>query len=200
MEQPIRKRRRRTKKSLNAKQLMVLAGCVIGAVALIVAACFIFGGNGKQEDTWEPKPQRTSMPELVVGQITRRDSVMVVDNSYLYLAYPYAHSEHISVVAVNQGNATALEFRARTSTMDEVLYTIWFNGTQEHWKHDLDSISNTDQVGAFDPGDGMGAVPVTVLFYKASADLSENDRGTFLAAQETFNNVLQSMHENEKFS
>lgn len=202
MERPIRRKPNIKKKNLNAKQLTFLAGCVIGAAALIVAACFIFGGVAQKEEPWEPKPQpqRTSMPELTLGDMTRRDTMMVVGNSYLNLEFPYMFSDYIYVRAINQEKAAALEFRVRTSTMDEVLYTIWFNGMEDHWKHLLGSISNTDRIGSYDPGDGQGPVEVTVVFYKLPAQLSQDDQGTFKAAQETANEVIASANLSSKFT
>jgi hypothetical protein len=186
MEQPIR-RRRRKKKTLDAKQLMVLAGCVIGVAALIIAACFIF--DVKPEPGPEAtQPLRTSMPDLTIGEPTRNGQSMLVNTSYMDVEFPYMFSDYIYCQPINQQNATALEFRVRTATMDAPLYTIWFNG-------------NVGQsVGSFDPGDGQGTVPVTVVFHKAEEKLSQDDLGTFKATQESFNEVLASMQQCADFT
>ena len=185
MEKPIR-RPRKKKKTINGQQVLIIAGCVIGAAALIIAACFLFGDKPQKE---EPGISgRTSMPELTVGEAVRREQSMVVQTSYLDVAYPYAFSDLIYVVAVNEDAAAALEFRVKTSTMDEKLYTVWFNG------------SAGEQVGTFDPKDGGKKVPVTVAFYRLPAGLSEDDQGTFKATQETFNDVLSSLAEDPSFS
>lgn len=184
MEQPIRRKTRRKKKTINAKQLLISAGCVIGAVALIIAACLIFGGKEKEE---EPV-SRIAMPALTVGEASRKGQSWVVETSYLDVALPYAFSDYIYVTAANEGTITALDFYVRTANMDEKLYTISFNASQG------------ELVGHYDPKDGMGAVPVTVAFYPVPAGLSEDDRGTFFATQETFNDALTSMKEDPAFS
>ena len=186
MEKPIRRRQRR-KKTLGAKQLIALAGCVIGVAALVVAACFIFGGR-PGEDPGETQPQRTSMPELTLGEPARSGKSVVVPTSYMDVAFPYMFSDYIYCQAINQETATALEFRVRTSTMDAPLYTIWFNG------------GVGQEIGTYDPGDGQGKVTVTVVFQKAGEELSQDDLGTFKATQESFNEVLTSMHECANFT
>ena len=97
MEQPIR-RPRRKKKTINAKQLLITAGCVIGAAALIIAACLIFGGADKPEGGHK---DRTAMPELTLGEATRKEQSWVVETSYMDMAFPYAFSDLIYVTAVN---------------------------------------------------------------------------------------------------
>lgn len=180
MEQPIRRRPRRKKKTVNAKQLLITAGCVIGAAALVIAACLIFGGDRGKKPQEGPKG-RASMPELTVGQAHRAEQSWVVETSYMDVAFSYAFSDYIYVTAVNEAAAAALDFRVKTSTMDEKLYTVWFNGTAG------------EQIGSFDPGDGQGKVPVMVVFYSLPAGISEDDEATFKATQETFNDVLASM-------
>lgn len=187
MEQPIRRKPRRKKKTINAKQLWITAGCVIGAAALIIAACLIFGGSGKGKDQESPAG-RTAMPELTVGESSRKEQSWVVETSYLDVAYAYAFSDLIYVTAVNEETVTALDFCVKTSTMDEKLYTITFNA------------SAGEIIGSFDPKDGQGAVPVSVTFYALPTGLSQDDVGTFKATQETFNDVLASMKEDPAFS
>lgn len=186
MDKPIR-RRRRKKKTLDAKQLMALAGCVIGVAALVIAACFIFGGK-PGENPGETLPPRTSMPELTVDAPSRSGTSMVVPTSYMDVAFPYMFSDYIHCNAINQDNATGLEFRVRTSTMDAPLYTVWFNG------------GVGQIVGTYDPKDGQAPASVTVVFHAAGEELSQDDLGTFRATQETFNEILTSMQECPNFS
>lgn len=186
MEQPIRRRPRRKKKTVNAKQLLIIAGCVIGAAALVIAACLVFGGTNQPGE--QAPETRGAMPELTVGQASRSGQSWVVETSYLDVAYPYAFSDYIVVQAVNEKNAVALDFLVKTSTMEEKLYTIWFN--QEAG----------EKVGTFDPRDGQGSVAVSVSFYSLPAGLSEDDKATFKATQETVNDVLASMKEDPAFS
>lgn len=189
MEKPIRKRRRRKKQTLDAKAFVILAGCVVGAAALIIAACFLFGGKPSGEESGETQAVRTSMPELgVVLEAYRQDKQMVLETTYLRLTYPYSFEDYIKVRTVAGGvHTTGLEFWVQTSTMEEKMYTIWFNG------------QIGEQIGTFDPEDGQPAVPVTVEFSVMPDGLSADDQSTFKAAQETFNDVLPSLHENQNF-
>ena len=186
LEKPIRRKPKKQEKTINGQKVLIIAGCVIGAVALIIAACFLFGDKPQKEEPGAS--DRISMPELTVGEVVRREQSMVVQTSYLDVAYPYAFSDLIYVVAVNEDTATALEFRVKTSSMDEKLYTVWFNGT------------TGEQVGSFNLKDSGKKVPVMVVFYGLPAGLSEDDQGTFKATQETFNDVLASLAEDPSFS
>lgn len=186
MEHPIRRRPRRKKKNLNAKQLTFLAGCVIGAAALITVACFLIFSPGA-ENRPDTEPTVATKPPVVLEELTiqdryRQGSSMLVKTSYLDVAFPYAFSDVIFVEAINEDGMAALAFSTKTSTMDERIYTVWFGGT------------TGESIGTY-----QGNVPVTVEFYPLPDDLSEDDRGTFKATQETFNDVLQSMHEDKNF-
>lgn len=190
MDQPIRRRPRRKKRNLNAKQLLI-AGCVIGAVALVVAACLIFPGPGEEEGIAVPTVQgqaAVDMPALTVNGLHRDGETMVVDTSYMDVAFPYAFSDLIGVEAVNQEEMAALEFRAKIGGGDRKLYTVWFNNTQGQ------------SVGTYDLQNGEAPVCVTVVFYDPPAELGGDDRVTFFATQETFNDVLASMKEDGNFS
>lgn len=196
MEQPIQRnpRRRPRKqsfiekiqqkiKTLNSKQLLI-AGCVVGAVALIVAACiFLLGGDSPAA----ADPERTQIKELTVGSMERDAETMVVQTSYMPVEFPYAFSDLIQVQAVNQDKQAALEFSARIDGKDRKIYTIWFNADVG------------DYVGWFDLQDGEKPVQVTVVFYEPDAELQGDHRITYYATQETVNDVLTSMEKDENF-
>lgn len=184
MEQPVRRRPRRRKKTPNSKQLLI-AGCVIGAVALIVAACiFIFtlaGGCGGEQ------PTRGDLKELTVGEFVREQETMVVRTSYADVAFPYAFSDLIGVEAVNKQNAAGLTFTVTINKQTHKLYTLWFNAEAG------------DTAGSFDLKDGFEPVRVSVVFYPVSEELSEDDRTTFKVTQETVNDVLDYMRKDSRF-
>lgn len=183
----IPKRRRKKKKTPNRKQLLI-AGCVIGAVALIVAACIFLGMGGKDEDgPIAYDPDRGPLKELTVGELTRQGEMMVGQTSYLNFEFPYAFSDLIGVDAINQGNQTALAFFARIDGKERPLYTIWFNGNEG------------EGAGTLDLRDGEKPVLVTVVFYKPGTELSEDAQTTYYATQETVNDVLASMQKDNNF-
>ena len=183
----IPKRRPRKKNKLNKKQFMI-AGCVIGAVALIVAACFLFSDKSEQNDgAVVYDPNRGPLKELTVGELTRQGEITVGKTSYLEFEYPYAFSDLIGVTAINDDHQTALAFYAKLDGLDRPLYTIWFNG------------SKGQNVGAFDLQDGEKPVLVTVVFHKPAEELNQDWRTTFYATQETVNDVLVSIQKDPHF-
>lgn len=163
----------------NKKQLLI-AGCVIGVVALIVAAC-VFLGKDKEPAVYNP--ERGPLKELTAGSPERQGEMMVVDTSYGEVKFPYAFSDLIGVEALNQGNQAALMFTARINGQDEDLYTIWFNGS--------DGVT----AGSMDLKDGEAPVTVTLVIYNPGSNLSGDDLTTFYATQETVNDVLSSLVE-----
>lgn len=167
------------------KKLFWIAGCVVGVVALIVAACIFLGGD-KGPAVYDP--ERGPLKELTVGSMERQGETMVVDTSYGEVKFPYAFSDLIRVEAFNQGNQTALTFTARIGGQDEKLYTIWFNSPEG------------TAAGSMDLKDGEDPVTVTLVFYQPDAELSEGDRTTFYATQETVNDVLASLEEGGNFT
>ena len=186
MERPIRRKPNIKKKNLNAKQLTFLAGCVIGAAALIVVACFLIFSPKAKEDS-DFKNVETTAPAINLGELTivdmyRQGSSMLVKTSYLDVEFPYAFSDVITVEAVSKDGVTGLEFCTKTATMDEKIYTIWFGG------------NTGETIGIFDEKQ-----TVKVEFARLPDYLNEDDRGTFKATQETFNDVLQSMYKSGKF-
>lgn len=184
MEQPIRRKpRRRRTKTLDRKQLLIV-GCVIGAVALIIAALiFLLSGSGGEK----VETPRGPLKPLTIGQLTRDGESMVVENSYLEVRFAYAFSDLIRVEAVNQETKTAMEFSARIAGEDRKIYCIWFNS------------QDGQTVGTLDLQDGEAPVRVSAVFYQPDAQLSEEDRKTFAATQETVNDVIAAMRENMYF-
>lgn len=186
MEKPVRRRPGRRKKTPNSKQLLI-AGCVIGAVALIVAACIfactLAGGCAGEQ----PQSSRSELKELTVGQFVREQETMVVRTSYLDVAFPYAFSDLIGVEAVNEQTAAGLTFTVTINKETHKLYTLWFNSDAG------------ETAGSFDLEDGYEPARVSVAFYKPDSRFKEDDRTTFFAAQETINDVLDYMAKDSRF-
>lgn len=168
----------------NKKQLWI-AGCVVGVVALIVAACFLLRS---EDDTFTYNPERGPLKELTVSQPARQGEMMKVETSYGAVEFPYAFSDLISVKPLTQGNQTALAFTAKINGKNYDLYTIWFNG------------SEGSIIGTMDLNDGEKPVAVTLVFYNATLDLSGDSLTTFHATQETVNEVIASLEKIPAFT
>lgn len=174
-----------TKGKTPNKKRMLIAGCVIGVVALIIAACFFLG---EDEKPVVYDPERGPLKELTISSPARQGETMVVDTSYGEVKFPYAFSDLIGVEALNQGNQTGLTFTCRIGGRTEELYTIWFNG------------SEGATAGSMDLQDGEAPVTVTLMFYNPSLDVTGDDLTTFYATQETVNDVLSSLEEGGHFT
>ena len=178
-------KRKNTRGKRPNKKRLLIAGCVVGVVALIVAAC-VFLGRDQKPAVYDP--DRGPLKELTIGASERQGETMVVDTSYGEVKYPYAFSDLIGVEALNQGNQTALTFTARINGQAENLYSIWFNGA--------DGLA----AGSMDLQDGEAPVTVTLVIYSPGAHLSGDYLTTFYATQETVNDVLSSLKENGNYT
>jgi hypothetical protein len=109
-----------------------------------------------------------------------------VETSYGTISYPFAFSDLIGVQAHNLGGATALEFTAKLNNGSYRIFTIWFGAK--------DGIP----LGSLNL-DGV-QVPVMADIYEKPTNLSENDNNSFFAAQECFNDVVNSLGQIKDFT
>ena len=123
---------------------------------------------------------------LLVESVEEEEDTVIVVTTYVTVKYPYAFSDLMSVEAQTFEDHAALEFGANIGQTTYKAYTLYFNGSEEGMP-----------VGTLQL-DGETYV-VTAQFHDVTG-LGKDDMTTFYAAQETFNDVVNSLAENEGFT
>lgn len=124
--------------------------------------------------------------QLEIQRIEEQGDVVVVTTNYCRVTYPYAFSDLVQVEQINSDEKVALRFYAVVSGKRMELYELVFGG------------EGSAPLGMLILNGK--ALPLTANFYKPAADISENDRIAFVAAQETFNDVALSLEDNAHFT
>ncbi len=125
-----------------------------------------------------------SKAALSIMSITEDGDWIVVETTYGVLRYPFAFSDVIEVEAFNEGETSQLRFYTKIEGQKIKNYTIHYNDNEGT---------------AFGTLKKEKKIPLSVVFEEPPAELQEDWKTTFYAVQETFNDVLKSMEENEKF-
>lgn len=129
------------------------------------------------------EPQISPQPDMTLV-VEQQDDEMVVTTGYCVVEYPFAFSEIIQVALQESDTGAALEFIASIRGQTAPLYTLWFD---------------TDQGVPYGTVTAGGAsFTVNVETYEPTG-LTEENKVTFTAAQETINDVLQSLQEKNTF-
>ena len=126
----------------------------------------------------------SEVKELLVQNVTEENDTVLVETTYGTVRYPYAFSDILSVESENRGDHAVLEFNAAIDGETHKLYTLYFN-SEEGMPVGILRIDNKTYV-------------VSAEFHDANG-ISDLNMATFYAAQETFNDVVNSLSENENF-
>lgn len=184
------KHTKKAEKRINRRLLLIVCG--VALIAVLGVVLLIWGISGLQKPDEQPDGQTgapQSLPdELVIQTVEEQGDVVVVSTSYCTLKYPFAFSDLIHVDAVTGESGAALEFTTVLEGVEADLFTLHFGGEGNHL------------LGTLTLGEEKKAVDVWVTFHEVSDALSSNYYSTFYAAQETFNDVVVSLAENENFT
>jgi len=168
-------------------------------VCISIAVCFMFfagcsSGEEQAENiaSTELLKDADVLPEeatgLLLHSVEEQGDRVVVTTSYCVLAYPFAFSDLIQVDVVDDENCSCVEFRALIGEEEYLLYAILFDSEEGIYLGTLDATEQSD------------AVDVYAELYPVDESLNEDSLVAFMAAQETFNDVVFSLAENDSFT
>lgn len=172
-----------------------LIGCLAAVVALVVVLTVFLSGKAPeaQEQTGSIQssaseeassdPAQTRLPGLELT-VEQEGQMMVITTSYCVLKYPFAFSDVIRVTAENQA---ALLFCAWLNNTEYPMFSIVFDG------------NGGIPVGTLKLDDGT-VVSVTAQLFEADEAMEPDMLKSFYAVQETINDIIQSLAENEHFT
>ncbi|MBR5286574.1 MAG: hypothetical protein IKU30_06730 [Clostridia bacterium] len=115
-------------------------------------------------------------------------SKIEVETTLCKISYSAAFSDVISVKPEGLNNCAKLNFYANLSSGETLIYSIIFGGEE------------STAFGKLQVNEGKETINVYVSFYDAPANLDKDDKATFNATQETFNDVVSSLNDDPRFS
>lgn len=175
-----------------------LIGCLAAVVALVVVlTVFLSGKTPEDQEQTESiqssasedassDPAQTRLPGLELT-VEQEGQMMVITTSYCVLKYPFAFSDVIRVTAENQADQAALLFCAWLNNTEYPMFSIVFDG------------NGGILVGTLKLDDGT-VVSVTAQLFEADEAMEPDMLKSFYAVQETINDIIQSLAENEHFT
>lgn len=185
-----------SKKVSKQRKVLTAVTVALSVVLVLLVIVLMCLGRGEKPEKVEPGTTEGTMAptvaeevsnvkELLVESVTERDDAMLVVTTYGTVKYPYAFSDLMTVEAETFKDYAVLEFGATIDGTVHKLYSLIFNGEE-----------------GFPVGtllvDGETYV-VTALFHDVSG-IGDDDMVTFYATQETFNDVVNSLSENQGFT
>lgn len=174
--------------------------------ALLAFGMMTTGCGGKQEATepaetvavTQPQTEEVAVPEttqaptepvkLAIDVIEEQGDMMVVETTYCQLKYPFAFGDLIEVECINSGDTEALVFSVKLDLSSYRMFTITFGQTEGIL------------LGTLLTPNAEEPVPVYADLGQIDENLPENFVNTFYAAQESFNDVIGALMENENFT
>lgn len=181
---------KKTKRGFPVWIVLVLVVCVAAAaVVLIHGGIPGMPGNdptGSAETSGATETPTETTPETLLQILSSEEQgeYVVVTTNYCTVRYPFAFSDLIRVAA-ESGDREALTFSVLIGDTAVDMFAIYF-----------------DDSGAIDLGsvtvDEDGQIrALTADIWTVPDILDEDGRNTYLAAQESFNDVVASLAENE---
>jgi hypothetical protein len=168
---------------------LILLCCVLAAV-LVALVCVVIGMDNKEkpEDRETSSAVASTVPvkKLVVEQMDEQGDMVILTTNYGVIKYPYAFSDLIHIETETFDYHAQMDFSAQINGKVVRLYTLLFNSGEG-------IPVGTLQVDGVD-------YSVTALLHEIDDSVSDENRITFFAAQETFNEVVTSLGENEGFT
>lgn len=177
------------KKSIVISLISTMVACTV----CISAFVFFFDGQnktGKKDgDTVLDEEYNTveKIKELTIVSSEESEDFVIVETSYVTLKYPRSFSDLIGIEALNHGAYSELRFFADIRGNRAELYSLFFEHSAGHTVGTL-VLDETDR-----------ELSVTVDFYEPGDNLIPDDHITFYASQETANDVIVSLEENDNF-
>lgn len=170
---------------------------VVSICAIVSTIHFVVGKEGEKGNNISDSDSNYEVADsfsekkddkFIINSIVENDENVYVEFSYGTFKYPYAFSDLISITPINEGEYKALVFKANIDGNTLKVFSVWFNNPGIG--HDVGTVNIP----------GGDTVDICVEFHNPPEFLSESELYTFRAAQEVFNDVVNSFADNDNFS
>lgn len=166
---------------MNKLPIIIVACTLVIVAAVIISFALLKNNSGFEESS-------TALPELKVLSTDESGDKVDVETTYVKLSFPYAFSDIISVKAVSEDKSASLQFISNIEGEAVTIYSIHFNSDEGI------------PCGALSLPEYDAEISVSVVFADIPETISEDWVSTFQATQETFNDVITSMSEDDRFT
>ena len=139
------------------------------------------------EEGAETEPAPEDNQKLKVLSTVEQGEQVIVTTTYGTFSYPYAFSDLLVFEAVADSEDEKLDFYADVNDKKLHLFTLWFGGSEGF------------AVGTLKHPESGESVTVSVVFGEEPEGLSEDELISYYAAKELFNDIEQSLAENEGY-
>jgi len=167
----------RNKRLLN---ILVIA-CVLSVLGTVIALCV----NRRERPS--PAPSAEQVVPLKLLSIAEHGEWMVAETNYGSFRYPAAFADILAPEVIAHATSSELQFIAQIADQSLVAYSIRYN----------ERIG--DRCGTLRLSDAVEDIPVYVEFAEPTG-IPDDWLDTFYAVQETFNDVLDSMAQDSRFT
>lgn len=179
----------------SGKMNWILIAVLLAIILGLLVTLLLIVDNGQGPEQPESPSATESTPnnptentqQLEILRIEEQGESVVVITNLCRVKYPYAFSDLIQVEQINSDEKVALRFYAVINGKRAELYELAFGG------------QGNLQVGALMRPNVAEPMLVYAEIFAAPSDLKEDERIAFIAAQETFNDVVNSLQDNEMF-
>lgn len=191
-----------TKKQESPKKEKVLVIlCAVLAVTVVVLLVLLLRSNGNNAQVVVNSNDTAATNNATGGSVSSDGSLelvlysvetvqdeVLVKTSFGDMAFPAAFGDAVKVTVVNEGTVKAVCFDADLGGIVYPAYTIYFSDDGDM------------PVGTLKLPQEQKERPVTIVFHETPTGLADDALLTFIAVQETFNNVWASLERNEGFT
>ncbi len=177
------------------KRIYIIAGVVLLAVIALLAviilgeddapAAEVIVHEGGSTQSLSEDPAQPERPALSLNAHTEKGDVVEIDTTYCTLSFPFAYSDLIEEELVDKDGRTAIDFYAVLENERYPIYTVSFSG-------EGDIALGTLHLDGWD-------CEVRASIADEATELDGDNMISFRAAQETFNDVWNSLVANENF-
>ncbi len=136
----------------------------------------------------EPLNSEVNIPELKIESLEEQEQIVLITTSYGTMSFSSAFSELIGTDVYFGDGTGCIIFSARVGGENQTVFSLLFNNE-----------SGID-VGTLKLDGVETPIRVSVVFYDPPASIAGDDLISFLAAQETFNDIVVSLEKNEGFT
>lgn len=182
-------RKKRKQIKIQPHLLKIVLGLILAVLIFVVV--LLPKKAGENEGTTQTTTMSQTMtstpalPELLIDSVEEQGGRVIVSTSYFDFSYPLAYADLIYMEAKMQDGQALLEFTTNIDGQTYRLYTLIFGG-------DGDIPLGTLRIGD-------SRYHVAAVIYEIDGAITEGWVNTFYAAQERFNDVVDSLEKNDGF-